>query len=493
MKNVTDTLRIKFKHEENLFNEFTREPLIPHMLSAEGPAAAVADINGDGLEDFFIGGAKHQPGRFFLQKQGGDFYPMYSDAVSLDSVREDVCAIFADFNNTGSPDLMVVSGGNEFSGNSIQNSPRLYINDGKGNFSASTNLPEIYLTGSVVAEGDFDQDGDLDLFIGARTIPWQYGVKASSYLLENDGKGNFRDVTREKAPGLLDYGFVKDAKWINLNQEEFPDLVIASEWSPITIFRNQEGSLEILPLEGTGLENTHGWWNTIVPGDFDGDGRMDFMAGNLGLNSKIKASFEEPIRMYVADFDQNGTQEQILSHYMRGKEYPFHTRDELTKQIPSLKKNHLSYTKFAEADLSDLFAKGTLQNADLSEAYQMRSLGIFNLGNYRFNVDTLPLGVQASPMMSGYFDADSGYTFLGGNFYPVNVQRGRYDASWGTVLKFDREKNSFDLILPSSSGLSIQGETRKILPIKIKGKTHFIFIKNNENPEVVTFRDNSGD
>lgn len=489
VENVTQTLQIDFKHEENLFNEFTREPLIPHMLSAEGPAAAVADINGDGLEDIFIGGAKHQPGRFFLQDKEGDFSPQYSETVSLDSLREDVSAIFADFNNNGFPDLMVVSGGNEFSGNSIQNSPRLYLNDGKGHFSASTDFPEIYLTGSVVAAGDFDHDGDLDLFIGARTTPWQYGVKASSYLLKNDGKGNFTDVTRAKAPELLDYGFVKDAKWVNLNKGEYPDLVIASEWAPITIFRNNGGSLKILPLDGTGLEHTHGWWNTIVPGDFDGDGRMDFIAGNLGLNSKLKASLEEPLRMYVADFDQNGTKEQILSHFMKGKEYPFHTRDELFKQIPSLKKDHFSYTKFAEADLGDLFAKGIIEKADLYEAYQLRSLGILNLGDYRFKVDTLPLGVQASALMTGYFDEDSGYTFLGGNFYPVNVQMGRYDASWGSVLKFDPEENRFVLVLPTTSGLSIQGETRKILPIKIKGKDHFIFIKNNEKPEVVTYND----
>lgn len=488
LENVTQAVNIDFKHEENLFNEFTREPLIPHMMSAEGPAAAVGDINGDGLEDVFIGGGKHQPARFFLQNTQGTFQPMVSEALSLDSLREDVSATIADFNNDGFPDLLVVSGGNEFSGNAIQNSPRLYLNDGRGNFSASSRFPEIYLTGSVVVEGDFDHDGDLDLFIGARTIPWQYGVKASSYLLENDGNGNFRDVTREKAPELLDFGFVKDAQWINLSQGEFPDLVIASEWAPITVLRNEKGELKALPLEGTGLEHTHGWWNTIIPGDFDGDGKVDFIAGNLGLNSKLKASMEEPVRMYVADFDDNGTQEQILSHYMKGKEYPFHTRDELTKQIPSLKKDHLSYTGFAEADLGNLFAEGTLEKAAVFEAYQMRSLAVMNLGDYRFRIDTLPLEVQASPLKTGYFEASSGLAILGGNFYPVNVQMGRHDASWGSVLEFDSDRQKFQTVLPTSSGLSIQGQTRKILPIQIKGKTHFIFIRNNQSPEVVRFR-----
>ncbi|MBS9523989.1 VCBS repeat-containing protein [Litoribacter alkaliphilus] len=489
---VEDDLGIDFKHKENTFNEFTREPLLPHMLSAEGPAAAVADVNGDGLEDLYIGGAKHQAGKLYLQTSGGRFRPSTQPVFQLDSLNEDVSAIFGDFAGNGFQDLLVVSGGNEFYGKNAANQPRLYVNDGKGNFSKSENFPTLFLTGSVVAAGDFDGDGDLDLFIGARTEPWKYGSKPQSYLLENKGNGKFEDVTAEKAPFLEQIGKVKDAKWLPLEDKTYPALVIAAEWEPITIIKNEQGKLTQLDVADSPLAYTNGWWNTIVEGDFDGDGRMDFIMGNLGTNSKLKASKEQPLRLYVNDFDENGTREQVLSHFMAGREYPFHTKDELSKQVPSLKKQFLSYSVFAEATLEQVFGKKQLEESARMEAYQLNSLRVRNLGNYKFEVDTLPFEAQISPIQAGYYDAEQKMALLGGNFYPVNVQRGRYDASYGLALKGSSNPGKLTALSGKESGLKVTGETRRILPIIIEGEMHYLFIRNNDTPVLVKRTENGG-
>ncbi|WP_143959974.1 VCBS repeat-containing protein [Litoribacter populi] len=488
MTEVTDPFGLAYQHTENTFNEFTREPLLPHMLSAEGPAAAVADVNGDGLEDLYLGGAKHQSGQLFLQTTSGKFVLSSQEAFQLDSLNEDVSAVFGDFNGNGHQDLVVVSGGNEFYGKNAANQPRLYFNDGKGNFSKSAEFPTLYLTGSVVAAGDFDGDGDLDLFIGARTEPWKYGYMPHSYLLENKGNGKFEDVTSEKAPFLQNFAKVKDAKWLALDEEKYPALVIAAEWEPITIIKNQKGKLEPLDLQNNPLAYTNGWWNAIIEGDFDNDGKVDFVVGNLGLNSKLKASREEPLKLYVNDFDENGTREQVLSHFMAGREYPFHTKDELSKQVPSLKKEFLSYSVFSEATLEQVFGKQQLEESEKLEAYQLRSVRVRNLGNYEFEVDTLPFPAQMSPIQAGYYDTEEGLALLAGNFYPVNVQRGRYDASYGLALKTSPNPGNFNPMTGKESGLSVPGETRRVLPITVAGERHYLFIRNNDKPAVVKVR-----
>jgi hypothetical protein len=488
-ENTTKLINVPFKHRENSFVEFTREQLIPHMLSAEGPASAVGDVNGDGLEDIFMGGAKWQQSKIFIQTKTRTFKELPQSSIASDSTCEDVDALFFDADLDKDQDLLVVSGGNEFSGKSQYRKPRLYKNDGKGNFTKSEGIPDVFLTGSCVSINDVDNDGDLDLFLGARTTTWHYGIKPDSYMLVNDGKGNFSDATDIIAPQLKKFGFVKDAIWADIDNDKDNDLIIAAEWSPITIFINEKGKLSLMNLEGSGLEKTNGWWNVIKAFDYDHDGDLDLVAGNLGLNSKLHTSVAEPVKMFVSDFDNNDSTDQILTHYVQGKEYPFHTRDEMTKQMPYLKKRYLSYHKFAEATLHDMFTDEVLNKADQYVAYTFQTSIIENLGNGKFNVRPLPSAAQFSTVnaiLTDDFDGD-GKTdlLLAGNFYPINIQMGRYDASYGLFLK-GNGKGKFDAIPAVKSGLSLKGEVRDLEKVKVGDKVYYFAIRNNDTIETFT-------
>lgn len=480
---------IPFVHKENKFVEFNREQLLPHMLSAEGPAVAVGDINGDGLEDIFIGGGKWQTGSVFVQNSNQKFVLLDQPVLKADSTYEDVDAVFFDADGDSDLDLFVVSGGNEFSGKSKYRLPRLYLNDGKGSLTKSEDLPEIFLNGSCVAVFDFDGDGDEDIFLGARSIPWRYGIRPDSYLLRNEGAGRFVDVTEQVAPALKAFGFVKDALWVDMDGDQTKDLVIAAEWQPVAIFLNKGGKLDPMDLGGSGLENTSGWWNVLTAADFDGDGDMDLIAGNLGTNSKLKATAKQPVCMYVSDFDKNDSTDQILTHFVNGKEYPFHTRDEMTKQMPFLKKKYLSYRKFATTSLADMFGAKALNEADKYVAQTFHTSLIENLGNGKFLVKPLPQSVQISTtnaLLVDDFNGDGQQDVLvGGNFYHANIQMGRYDASYGLLLLGDG-KGSFHVVPPYISGFSVKGEVRNLQPIKVGDQTFYLAIRNNDSP--VAFR-----
>ena len=481
----TDSLGLKFKHRENKFVEFNREPLIPHMMSAEGPGVAVGDINGDGLDDIYLGGAKWQEGYLFTQDKLGKFSRLRQQEIEADSTSEDVGSIFVDVDNDKDLDLVVISGGNEFSGTSPHTKPRLYLNDGMGHFSKSFGLPDLFITGSCVSATDYDKDGDMDLFIGVRAIPWKYGVRPDSYLLQNDGKGNFKDVTLQSAVALRKIGFVKDAIWADMDGDQDEDLVIAGDWMAITILINERGNFKL--LEKTGIENELGWWNTVEAIDYDQDGDLDLMAGNLGLNSKLKASPTEPLRMYVKDFDGNETVEQILTHYINGKEYPFHTKDELVKQLPGLKKKYLSYARFAEADFNDLFSEKELKTAEKFQVNRLESVIVENKGNGKFVMTALPKSAQFSPAMAILVDDLNNDKkpdiILGSNFFPINIQMGKYDGSYGIVLK--NTGKYFVAIPQATSGWSITGEVRHLRKIEIGGTMMYLAIRNND--EVVCY------
>jgi len=476
----TDSIGIKFKHRENKFVEFNREALIPHMMSSDGPGVAIGDVNGDGTDDIYLGGAKWQEGSLYIQDGNGKFSKLIQPDIAADSTAEDVNSVFVDVDKDNDLDLVVVSGGNEFTGSSPNMKPRLYVNDGLGHFTRSGGLPDLFITGSCVSSSDYDKDGDIDLFIGARTIPWKYGIKPDGYLLQNDGKGIFRDVTGQQAPQLRQIGFVKDAIWVDIDGDKDDDLVIAGEWMPITILINSQGNFKI--IEGSGLESGIGWWNCVTSFDFDLDGDMDLVAGNLGLNSKLKASTAEPLRMYVKDFDSNETIEQVLTHYIEGKEYPFHTRDELTKQLPGLKKKFLSYARFGEAEVEDIFSEKELSTAEKFEANRLESVIIENLGDGKFKMSALPKAAQFSPTMSILVeDVDQDNLpdlILGSNFFPINIQMGRYDGSYGTVLK--NKGKSFQALPQSKTGWSIKGEVRHLEKITIKGERVYLGIRNND-------------
>ncbi|MBY0433758.1 MAG: VCBS repeat-containing protein, partial [Cyclobacteriaceae bacterium] len=364
--------------------------------------------------------------------------------------------------------------------------PRLYLNK-NGQFSRLKGFPNIYLNGSDASASDIDKDGDLDLFIGARSIPWNYGLEPDSYILFNDGKGNFTDVTSKAAPFLKKFGFVKDSRWLDIDQDNDEDLVIATEWMPIMILINDSGILRAMPLAESGLESSNGWWNTVEGADFDGDGDIDLVAGNMGLNSKLRASKEQPIKMYVSDFDANGSIEQVLTHVVNGVEYPFNTRDEMTKQMPYLKKKYLSYSKFAKATFSDMFTKEQISKANVFNAFTFESSYIENLGNGKFKVTPFDKPVQFSTVNSFFLNDlnHDGKTdvLLAGNFYPLNIQMGRYDASYGLVL-INNGKGRFRSLAPFESGFSVNGEVRQLAPAVIQGRPRVLALRNNSTIQV---------
>jgi len=481
LKPVDDN--IPYRHAENKFVEFNREALIPHMVSAEGPAAATGDINGDGRDDLFLGGAKWKAASLLTQQPDGKFIPTMQPAIFADSVYEDVDATFFDSDNDKDMDLLVVSGGNEFSGQSEYMNSRLYINDGKGIFSRSPGFPAIFNTGSCAAVNDIDGDGDLDVFLGSRAMPWRYGIKPDSYILINDGKGNFADATDAIAPQLRKFGFVKNASWTDLDGDKTNELVIAAEWSPISIFRKEGSKLQLLEIKEAGLTNTEGWWNTIVPVDFDGDGDLDLVAGNMGLNSKLRASPERPVRLYAGDFDQNDSIDQVLTYYIGEDEYPFNTRDEMTKQMPSLKKKYLSYRKFASTTFHEMFNNDVLSNKEQHIVNTFETCLIENLGNFKFQMKRLPVAAQFSTVnaiitsdVNGDKNPD---LILAGNSYPINIQMGRNDASYGLVL-LGNGRGGFSPVPPVQSGFSVRGEVRKLIKLNVGGATHFAAIRNDD-------------
>ncbi len=484
-EDVTKRLKIDFDHAENRFVEFNREGLIPHMVSAEGPAVAIGDANGDGLDDVYLGNAKWAISALWIQQKSGEFKSQHSPLFKSDSTYEEVSAEFFDADKDGDNDLFVVSGGNEWSNNEEFTQPRLLINDGKGNFISKKQVP-INLTGSVIATTDFDLDGDIDVFVGARAVPWKYGIKPDSYLLLNDGKGNFS--VSEASSALKELGFVKEARWVDVDNDKDMDLVVASEWSPVTILFNEGGKLSSLPITGSGLENTEGLWNNVEVADFDGDGDVDFIFGNLGLNSKLRATNEKPVKLYVCDFDKNGSVDQVLTHYIGDKEYPFYTRDEMTKQLPYLKKKFLSYHKFAESSLKDIFSEQELAACSLLMAKTFEHSYVENLGNRKFKVTPLPKASQFSTVnaaLSGDFDSDGTLdAIVAGNFYGVNVQMGRYDASYGLLLK-GKGKNGFTAIPPVASGISIPGETRRLRKIHVGKGEYILALRNNNTPVAI--------
>jgi len=488
-EDITDEVNVEFRHMENNFNEFNREALMPHMVSSEGPALAVGDVNNDLLEDIYIGGGKWQSGKLYLQQPGGKFVSVQEDLFRNDSIQEDVDAAFVDVNQDNYKDLFVVSGGNEFSGESKNRLPRLYINKGNGQLEKSTSrLPDLYLTGACVAPGDYDQDGDVDLFIGSRAVPWNYGVIPESYLLENDGTGHFQNVTSQIAEGLSRAGMIKDAVWADVDQDNDLDLIAVGEWMAPAIFMNDGDRLRKIDDANTGLNNACGWWNSIQPVDYDRDGDMDFLMGNLGENSKLKASPEEPLEMFIKDFDGNGKKEQVITCYMQGKRVIFHTKDELTNQLPHLKKKFLSYKKFAKADLHDVFSQDQLDDAKKHVANFMQSALLENTGGNQFKLIPLPPEMQFAPIndfLVNDFDKDGISDVVSvGNFYDVNIQRGRYDASYGTCLKIS-ENGKWQVVPSKVSGLAIDGQSRKVKRIKIGEEDVMIIVRNNDTPRFI--------
>jgi len=491
--------KVSFKHKEDDFNAFNREALIPHMLSTEGPPLAVADINNDGFDDFFIGGAKGQAGVLFIQNIKGEFVRKNSSALDEHALAEDTDAAFFDADKDGDQDLIVVSGGLEATKEGELLRPRLYLNDGKGNFNFSAKaFSNIFLQASCVKPYDYDNDGDVDLFIGASAMPFLYGMSPVSYLLGNNGKGEFQNnhswlgQSKFDNPTRVRPGMIKDACWIDINKDGLQDMILVGEWMPITVLIQQKNHSFLNQTEAYGLNNTNGLWNTCEAGDFDNDGDSDLIVGNLGLNSRVKASATKPLSMYLGDFDSNGGSDHILVYYNGENSYPFASRDQLVKQIPSFKKKFPHYKDYRNVKLEDIINPMQKGNSALMKVQELQSVILKN-DSGKFKLVPLPREAQYFPVYGtkiadvnndGFLDL-----LLTGNLNATQPDFGSYDAGVGLLLLGDGKTN-FTPVRPDFSGFITLGEGRNIATLKEADSNNLIYMVSRNNQTLLTFKQN---
>ncbi len=477
-----------FAHLENKFDQFDRDRLLYHMQTAEGPALCRGDFNGDGLFDVFVGGAAGQSSRLFLQSSSG-WVPASVEILDQDQSSEDVDCTCFDADGDGDTDIYVASGSAEFSGNSSALIDRLYLNDGQGNLTKSNQiLPSFkFENSSCVRPSDVDGDGDLDLFVGVGTKNQLIGLPASSYLLLNDGQGNFSDQTTALAPSLLNLGMVKDAAWIDIEGDGDEDLIVVGTYLPITLFLNDGGKL-IKVDDVPGFQKTNGWWNTIAVDDFNEDGMPDLVVGNHGLNSRFKASSEFPVCMYINDFDNNGSIDPIICRYFGDQSYPLVLRHDLITQLPGLKKKYNLYEDYRDATINDMFDADQLKSALQLDAYTMESAFFLNKGNGNFERQSLPMEAQFAPVNDILVDDLDGDghldLLLGGNFYYAKPEVGRYDASYGTFLKGDGRGN-FKFIPNRETGLKIEDQVSNFVALEVNGRYSIMVAKNNQPLQLI--------
>ena len=476
-KNVTNKIGITSKHQENEFDDYIAEILLPHKLSQEGPFIDVADVNADGLEDFYQGNGVGYPGVLYLQNSNGTFKKSQQKAFEKDKMSEDLGVLFFDFDKDGDKDLYVVSGSNEHDLNSTLQLDRLYKNDGKGNFTKTSGiLPSIYASGSCVKASDIDNDGDLDLFIGGFQTPGNYPQPGESQLLINNN-GVFKNEIVSRTDNMSSIGMVKDAVFTDINNDNQEDLVIVGHWMAIEIYINNNGAFTN-QSKAYGTDNNIGWWNTITATDIDKDGNIDVLAGNLGTNSKHKATNEQPFVIMAKDFDSNGTNDIALGYYNDNQLYPVRGLQCSSEQVPSIKANVSSYAEFGSLTFDQVYSNFDTNNAITHKATYFESALLLNINN-QFTYTALPNTTQVAPT-NGILvlDIDNNGTdeiISVGNQYPVEVETGRYDAHTGSVMT-----NDLKTISLQNSGFFNDKDARDIDQITIKGVKH-IMVSNNRN------------
>ena len=484
-KEVEEDIGLSYVHVENDYDDFKKEPLLPHKMSQFGPGIAVGDINNDGLDDCYLGAAAGHKGQLFIQQESGEF-TVLSGPWEDDKSSEDMDAVFFDANGDGALDLYVVSGGNEFEKESPFLQDRLYINKNGKFHKADEALPQIQSSGSCVITLDYDGDGDNDLFVGGRLVPAQYPLPARSYLLENvseNGRTQFIDVTKQKASALVEPGMVTSAVATDFNADGNEDLVIVGEWMPVSFFENRAGEF-VNVSEQYGLNNTTGWWFSIIADDFDKDGDEDLVMGNLGLNYKYQASEEETFDIYAYDYDDNEKLDIVLSYFNEGTQYPVRGRECSSQQIPALANKFKSYTSFAKATLNDVYTPSALDAAVHYQARTFSSVYIENKGNGKVEVNPLPGEAQLSninDMVSGDFNNDGQLDFIAvGNLYVSEVETPRNDAFYGLLLA-GNGKGDFMPVDYEKSGIYIPNDARAASLLK-RGNQEIVLIANNNGP-----------
>jgi|TARA_B110000093_G_scaffold150581_1_gene164609 hypothetical protein len=460
------SIGIDFKDKHLEFNDFTYERLIPRKYSENGQNIAVGDVNGDALEDFFVGGGFQQTGKLYIQDEDGHFTG--SPISKLNDGCVDSGSLFFDADGDGDLDLYVVSGGNQLSFENVKYQDRLYINDGKGNFLLNTKaLPIMLSSGSCISAADFDNDGDLDLFLGGGVKPGYYPQCSKSYLLRNEG-GRFVDVTDILAKGLQNIGIVTSALWTDFDNDNKVDLIVAGEWMPITVFKNNGKSFKN-HTEKAGLANSNGWWQSLESGDFDHDGDMDFVAGNWGLNTPFRCSTEEPMSLYFADFDKNGKLDPIFSCYEDGKSYPVPSLDYMVEQMPILKKKFLHYSEYSSATTDELIEMFDVKNFPKLYCKTLASTYLKNNGDGTFDLEELPQAAQVAPLFDTKvldINKDGNLDILGiGNFYWTDVVIGKYDALKGLTMLGDGLGN-FKTVDLDKSGFVVDSDARTFATLK---------------------------
>ncbi len=458
-----------WRHTETPYNDFDVEPLLPHQFAREGPGLALGDANGDGRQDIFLTGAAGQNGCLMLQLPSGT----YAERTIQDAAtkpEEDVAALFCDVDQDNDQDLVVVSGGNELEPNAERYSPRLYLNDGRANYTRTEgNLPKNNQPGSCIAANDFDRDGDQDLFIGGRRTSLQYGVAGKSQLLVNDGKGNFSNQNTALAPALEATGMVTDAAWADMDGDGQTDLVVVGEWMPVRIFYQRNGQ-----FEPTDLPHTEGFWYTAEITDLDGDGDLDVLGGNIGRNNKYGITAQTPLQLFSKDFDGNGYFDPIVGYFVQGKRYTVHGRDELTRQLPKLRKQYNTYASYAQATLEQVFPEKERADARSLQMEECRSMAFFNSGKGSFSSFPLPDALQTAPLRDFCPTPDERTFIAVGNDYTFEPGSGRMDAALGGQFAF---RNGQQITLHSDAMLP-RGDYRRVRRIE-HPTLKFILIKNN--------------
>ncbi len=480
-REATQTSGIAYLHRENEHVDFKGQPLLPHMHSRLGPGIAVGDVNGDGLEDLYVGGATGYAGAMFVQKQNGSFQKAATQAI--DSLSEQMGVLFFDCDKDGDQDLYVGSGGSDHRKGSALYQDKLYLNDGKAGFTlAQGALPLLKESTSAVVAADYDRDGDLDLFVGARVVAGEYPLAPNSYILRNEigsGSCHFTDVTREVAPKLQQLGMVSAALWSDYDKDGWVDLLVTGEFMAVRFFHNERGSFTEATL--TGIADKSGWWNSLAAADFDKDGDIDYLAGNLGLNTRYRATAKEPLCIHGKDYNKDGRIDPVMSYYLQGAQYMAHSRDDLIDQISAMRSRFRTYQAYAEASFEESFLAEELADAYVVCSSWMESSYIENKGGGKFEMRALPIEAQFAPvygMVVRDYDGDGNEDVLAvGNSYATEVATGRYDALQGLLLKGDG-RGGFQAMPARQSGFMADKDGKAAARV-VRAEAEIVVVANN--------------